>query len=511
MAQKSGFFNSINNDRVYDASDVAEFLSKYFTNGVFNDTLLVTSNDNMTVSVATGDANINGYSYKNTESLVLDIDESDSELNRIDSVIVRLDLTNRQITTMILQGSYASEPSQPSIVRTGNIYDLRIANIYVGAGATRITSENITDTRLGTECGNVTSLSNSIAISNTEPTNENIKLWINLDGVIKFRNENNEWQVIVSGGSYETIGTTKIYFGSTEPDGYKFVNGQAISRETYSELFSLIGTTYGTGDGSTTFNLPDMSGKVPVGLKVNTEWFARLGQTGGSETHTLTIAEMPIHDHGNIRATMGSSGEIIANTELDGGDSQYGLRYQLTNSTGGKMKTMPAGEGQAHNNLQPYMTVNYIMKVKNIASEQTIVPDYVPIGTVLDYEGTTVPDGYEEVNRVIYESPTGEDLDLICSENPSNYDYLQFDFLHQNYHSSAIAPIIDNKIQISSVGVPTGNTTVQTIVQRYTINGTTLEYDGEGMVNFENKNISWQSYDTDLTSLKVKRIIGFKI
>lgn len=156
MAQKYGFFNSVNNDRVYDASDVARFLSKFFTNGVFNNGLAVSSNDNMTVSVATGNANINGYVYENTESLTLDIDDADSELNRIDSVIVRLDLTNRQITTMILTGLTATTPSQPTITRTGAVYDLRLANISVPAEATRITTEMITDTRFGSDCGNVT-------------------------------------------------------------------------------------------------------------------------------------------------------------------------------------------------------------------------------------------------------------------------------------------------------------------------------------------------------------------
>lgn len=156
MAQKYGFFNSVNNDRVYDASDVARFLSKFFTNGVFNNSLAVSSNDNMTVSVATGNANINGYGYENTELLTLDIDEADSELGRIDSIIVRLDLTNRQITTMVLTGLTATTPSQPTITRSGNIYDLRLANISVPTGATRITTDMITDTRFGADCGNVT-------------------------------------------------------------------------------------------------------------------------------------------------------------------------------------------------------------------------------------------------------------------------------------------------------------------------------------------------------------------
>lgn len=155
MAQRYGFFNSINNDRTYDASDVARFLSNFFTNGIFNNGLAVSSNDNMTVSVATGNANINGYAYENTESLTLDVDAADNELSRIDSVVVRLDLTNRQITTQIIQGQYASSPSQPSLTRSGNIYDLRLANISVPAGTSRITAEQISDTRFGSDCGNV--------------------------------------------------------------------------------------------------------------------------------------------------------------------------------------------------------------------------------------------------------------------------------------------------------------------------------------------------------------------
>ena len=155
MAQKYGFFNSVNHDRTYDASDVAKYIAKYFTNGIFNNSMQVTANDNMTVSVAVGSANINGYGYENDEVLTLDINDADGTLSRIDSVIVRLDLTNRQITTQILEGSYASTPSQPTIVRTGNIYDLRLANILVSANTTRITATEITDTRFTSDCGNV--------------------------------------------------------------------------------------------------------------------------------------------------------------------------------------------------------------------------------------------------------------------------------------------------------------------------------------------------------------------
>ncbi len=156
MAQKYGFFNSVSGDRSYDASDIARFLAKYFTNGIFNNSLQVVSNDNMTVTVKTGSANINGYSYELDSELTFDITEADTTLSRIDSVVLRLDLTNRQITLMILNGSYATNPSQPSIVRSGNIYDLRLANISVPKNETRITADLINDTRFGDDCGNVT-------------------------------------------------------------------------------------------------------------------------------------------------------------------------------------------------------------------------------------------------------------------------------------------------------------------------------------------------------------------
>ena len=110
---------------------------------------------------------------------------------------------------------------------------------------------------------------------------------------------------------------------------------------------------------------------------------------------------------------------------------------------------------------------------------------------------------------VIYTNQSGTDLNLVCSEIISNFDYLQFDFMHQDYHSSMIVPIIDNNVQIYSIGIPSGNTTMQLLVQRYTISGNTLQYDIEGMANITNKTISWQSFDTNLATLKVKKIIGF--
>src|SRR5215467_6824657 len=84
---------------------------------------------------------------------------------------------------------------------------------------------------------------------------------------------------------------------ATAPLGWILCDGAAISRTTYAALFAVIGTTYGVGDGSTTFNLPNCKGRIPVGFDSGQTEFNALGKTGGEKTHTLTVAELATHDH----------------------------------------------------------------------------------------------------------------------------------------------------------------------------------------------------------------------
>lgn len=156
--EKFSFFNDVNDDRVYYAEDWARHLKKYFTNGIFNNELNVVANNDMTITIKEGDANIEGYRYTNTGDLVKTIDNADETLNRIDNVVLRLDLTNRLISAQIIKGTFADKPVAPELVRTSTIYDLRIAKISIPAGTTTITQDLITDTRFITsDCGNVIS------------------------------------------------------------------------------------------------------------------------------------------------------------------------------------------------------------------------------------------------------------------------------------------------------------------------------------------------------------------
>ena len=107
--------------------------------------------------------------------------------------------------------------------------------------------------------------------------------------------------------SHVPTGTIIMYIASTAPIGFLLCNGSALSRTTYSRLFSLIGITYGSGDNSTTFNLPDLRGRSPLGFGQGSGLTNRnLNDKVGAETHTLTTSEMPSHNHTASSAAAGS-------------------------------------------------------------------------------------------------------------------------------------------------------------------------------------------------------------
>ena len=116
-------------------------------------------------------------------------------------------------------------------------------------------------------------------------------------------------------GSAGKPGLIKVWSTSSAPEGWLIADGREVSRTTYAELFAAIGTTYGAGNGSTTFNLPDMRGKVAVGRDSADTDFNALGKTGGAKTHTLTVAEMPSHTHTQQpHSHTGSTNEAGAHT-----------------------------------------------------------------------------------------------------------------------------------------------------------------------------------------------------
>lgn len=163
------------------------------------------------------------------------------------------------------------------------------------------------------------------------------------------------------------VGEMRPFAGSSAPTGFLLCDGSAVSRTTYAALFAVVSTTYGVGDGSTTFNVPDVRGRALIGAGQGTGLTNRaLGATGGAETHALTAAEGPTHNHGvtdpehvhsvPLSSTAGggtmpvvtSSG--TANWSSNSGTASTGI---TVNNTGG---------GGSHNNMQPFLAVNYIIK-----------------------------------------------------------------------------------------------------------------------------------------------------
>lgn len=156
MAERSSFFDSINGDRVYYAADWAAYMDKYFTSGVFNNGLQVVPHDGMNIGISIGEANVKGHSYVNDSKKIINVVNADGVLNRVDNIVIRLDLPNRKVTAEIITGTFAENATAPELTRGTSIYELRIAKISIPAGTTEITQDLITDTRFGdNDCGNV--------------------------------------------------------------------------------------------------------------------------------------------------------------------------------------------------------------------------------------------------------------------------------------------------------------------------------------------------------------------
>jgi microcystin-dependent protein len=160
-----------------------------------------------------------------------------------------------------------------------------------------------------------------------------------------------------------------MYAAATAATGYLLCDGSAVSRATYSTLFGVISTAYGAGNGSTTFNVPDFRGRVPLGAGTGTGGGASgtgaptggsaltavsVGTWKGEETHVLSVGELAAHTHGPGGSYTAFAGHLDGSgAGLDSGDNNVADAMALTGST---------GSNTAHNNIQPVAGISFMIK-----------------------------------------------------------------------------------------------------------------------------------------------------
>lgn len=187
------------------------------------------------------------------------------------------------------------------------------------------------------------------------------------------------------------VGSVQMFAGTTVPSNWLLCDGSDISRTTYANLFSIIGTTYGAGDGATTFTLPDFQGRSPLGAGSGTGLTTRNeGDVGGAETHTLTEAELASHSHAGSAVSgstdmagdhshetggtngQGPAGGLVAmrgNTSDDGttpnnngGPDQFtAFNGSHSHTFSGSVTIGTSGSDQPHNNMHPFLGINFII------------------------------------------------------------------------------------------------------------------------------------------------------
>ena len=302
------------------------------------------------VTDLTSGLKVKGIKTSDTDDIDLDAAGGDFKFSVSDTEILRITNSSSDVIIRPVADEKDIIFQQRDGTEVARIEDNGTFNVVTDKLAINATAVTATADELNLLDGG-TSVGSSITIADT-------------DGVVV--NDGGTMKSVPASDFKEYImptGAVLPYAGSSAPTGFLLCYGQAISRSTYADLFSAISTTYGTGDGSSTFNVPDLRGRVVAGQDdmggssgdnltglsggVNGD---TLGATGGSETHTLTTAQMPAHTH-TVTAHENPGGTGDSNGS-EGGDSSYD-RSSTTSSTGG---------GDAHNNVQPTIILNYIIK-----------------------------------------------------------------------------------------------------------------------------------------------------
>jgi microcystin-dependent protein len=171
-----------------------------------------------------------------------------------------------------------------------------------------------------------------------------------------------------SAGGQPYVGEIDMFAGNFAPDGWMFCDGQPLSISQYSTLFNLIGTTYG-GNGTTTFNLPDLQGRVPISQGAS----YIMGQSGGTETITLSTANMPAgFNSSDATASPGNTDTPEPNTVMAQAQTANGqpVKFYAASSNTSLSASNAGGSGQPISTQSPYLGISYIISLYGIYPSQ---------------------------------------------------------------------------------------------------------------------------------------------
>jgi len=160
------------------------------------------------------------------------------------------------------------------------------------------------------------------------------------------------------------VGEIRMFAGNFAPAGWMFCSGQLLPISEYETLFNLIGTTYG-GDGQSTFQLPDLRGRLPVHMGSG----FTLGQTGGAETVTLTVSQMAAHPHAVQATTSANTASLPGGNFLASGPTIYDPNGVANTTMAPAISSV--GGSQPHENFQPYLCVDFIISLFGIFPSQS--------------------------------------------------------------------------------------------------------------------------------------------
>jgi len=365
------------------------------TSGTYPNFTITNSSPDQTVKLTSG----TGISITGTYPEFTITNSSPSSGGTVTSVGLSLpaifSISNSPVTTSgTLTGTLANQ--NPNIVFAGPSNGVAAAPTFRSLVAADIPTLNQNTTGTSANVTGIVALANGGTAANLTAVNGGVVY--STASALAVSSAGTSGQLLQSNGAAAPswvaspgvpTGSLFPYAGSSAPTGYLLCDGSAVSRTTYATLFGVLSTTYGAGNGSTTFNLPDLRGRMPlgagtgVGLNASgtgapsgTAQTARTaGQWGGEETHLLTSSEMPQHNHTGVTGYMSanaSHAHTLQNLASSTGSTTYNIQDRLgasnttlyTNYTNtDHYHTIPYdGSSTRHATMPPFIVANYIIK-----------------------------------------------------------------------------------------------------------------------------------------------------